>query len=113
MVDIWSIVEALSPIIAPVVSLVLVVVGRIIWNHEQRIRELERSGNRQSRTLYGDEKDDRQNGVAQDVEDLETRMESVEKAVYRIERHVKEINGTRFDPYQDGSDDELGLSEDD
>lgn len=89
----WEILTAVAPILAPVVSLVLVVIGRIIWRHEQRLRDLEQQSTRQRRTLYGDEDDDRQKGLSTDLRELIRRVETLEQTVARIERFISQRSG--------------------
>jgi len=84
-VSIWTILTAIAPILAPVVSLVLVFIGRIIWNHEKRIRSLEQSETRHGRTLYGDDDDVQQHGLSQDLQQLIDRLD-------RLEQKVDELN---------------------
>lgn len=103
VISIWSALSAITPLLAPLLSLFLIVLGRIIWNHEQRIRELERGSNRRSRTLYGDENDDRQIGLSEDIKNLDERIEDVERTLDRIENHLSDINGYTYN--DDGSRD--------
>lgn len=83
-VSIWQILTAIAPILAPVVSLVLVLVGRIIWNHEKRIRSLEQSQIRHGRTLYGDEDDVQQNGITHDVRRIIERLDALDKTIDKL-----------------------------
>lgn len=92
MVDVWTVLTALSPIIAPILSLLLVVIGRIIWNHEQRLRNLEKSGKRRSRTLYGDENDPRQTGLAEDIRVLIQRTDRVEDKLGELTKKIDDLN---------------------
>lgn len=87
-VSLWQILTAIAPILAPIISLVLVLIGRIIWNHEQRIRTLEQSSTRQGRTIYGDEEDIQQDGLAQDLSDVIDRLD-------RLENKIDQLNDTR------------------
>lgn len=92
MVGIWTVLTALAPILAPVISLLLVVIGRIIWNHEQRLRNLEKSGERTSRTLYGDEDDPQQTGLAEDIRVLIQRVDQVEDKLTELSNKIDEMN---------------------
>jgi hypothetical protein len=87
MVDIWTILTAIAPILAPIVSLLLVLIGRIIWNHEKRIRSLEQSEKRHGRTLYGDDADSQQDGLSHDLADLIERLDRVENKIDTLNRH--------------------------
>lgn len=86
MVSIWTALTAIAPVLAPVISLILVLIGRIIWNHEQRIREMEKSQRRHGRTLYGDDADYRQSGLSHDLKDVIERLS-------RVEQKLDELNG--------------------
>jgi len=98
-VSIWQVLTAIAPILAPVLSLVLVLIGRIIWNHEQRIRTLEQSSTRHGRTLYGDDSDIQQAGLSQDLKDMIDRLD-------RLERKIDRLNGHHQDYDEDWSDDD-------
>lgn len=82
--SIWTILTAIAPILAPVVSLALIVAGRIIWNHEKRLRSNEQSIVRHGRTLYGDDHDVQQTGLSQDIQSLIDRIERVEEKIDRL-----------------------------
>lgn len=92
MSSIWQILSILTQILAPLLSLFLVVIGRMIWNHENRITDLERSGTRQSRTLYGDERDAQQAGLAEDVKNLSDSVDELEESVSELRDLIKEMN---------------------
>jgi len=85
---VWSVLSALAPILAPLLSLLLVVVGRIIWNHEQRLRRLEADKTRLSRTLYGDEDDIQQTGLSEDINELSERVDRVEKMIEQVRDEI-------------------------
>lgn len=87
MVDLWTILTAIAPILAPIVSLLLVLIGRIIWNHEKRIRSLEQSEKRHGRTLYGDDDDSQQDGLSNDLTDLIERLDRVEDKIDQLNGH--------------------------
>lgn len=100
MADAQSILSALPTLIAPLIPLFFILIGRIIWNHEKRIRSVEKGKTRLGRTIYGDDKDTRQGGLAKDVENIESsvnkmsdRVEKVESTLNNIENHLSEING--------------------
>jgi septal ring factor EnvC (AmiA/AmiB activator) len=90
--DVWQVVSALSPLFAPVLSLFLVVLGRIIWNHEQRLRELERGSERQSRTIYGDERDAQQTGLAQDLNRLTDRVDQLDADINELRESIDQLH---------------------
>lgn len=94
MASLWTILTAIAPILAPVVSLVLVLIGRIIWNHEKRIRSLEQAQTRHGRTLYGDDSDVQQSGLSQDISSVIERLD-------RVEDKLDQLNGN----YEDRADD--------
>jgi len=81
MVSLWTILTAIAPILAPIISLILVLIGRIIWNHEKRIRSLEQAEKRHGRTIYGDDDDIQQAGLAHDISDLIKRLDRVENKI--------------------------------
>lgn len=83
-VSIWQILTAIAPVLAPVISLVLVLVGRIIWNHEQRLRSLEQSRTRHGRTLYGDDDDMTHDGLSHNLSDVLARLDRVEKKLDKL-----------------------------
>jgi hypothetical protein len=78
MVSIWEILSAISPVVAPIVSLVLLFIGKVIINHERRIRDLENRTTRMRRAVYGDKDNVQQPGLARDVEDLQDRISNLE-----------------------------------
>lgn len=80
-VTIWQILTAIAPVLAPIVSLLLMFVGKVIINHERRIRNLEQSKRRHSRTLYGDDDDLQQQGVSKIIENIYTRIEDSEEDI--------------------------------
>lgn len=81
MATLWEILTAITPVIAPLISLLLVLIGRIIWNHEKRIRSLEQSRTRHGRTLYGDDDDIQQTGLSHDLKDVLDRLDRVEDKI--------------------------------
>lgn len=89
-VSFWQILTALAPILAPVISLVLVLIGRIVWNHEQRLRSLEQSETRYGRSLYGDEGDAQQSGITESFDDLRKRLERLEQKVDQLNGHYED-----------------------
>jgi hypothetical protein len=87
MVSVWTILTAIAPVLAPIVSLLLVFIGRVIWNHEKRIRSLESSKKRHGRTLYGDDDDLRQTGLSADLRDVLDRLDRVEDKIDTLNGH--------------------------
>lgn len=71
----WQILTAIAPVLAVLVSLVLTIVVKVIWNHEKRIRANEKSQTRHGRTIYGDDEDVTQDGLAENVRDLQKEDE--------------------------------------
>jgi len=94
MVSLWTILTALAPILAPVISLILVFIGRIIWNHEKRLRSLEQAKTRHGRTLYGDDSDVQQSGLSHDINDMIQRLD-------RVENKLDRLNGEHDEQYSD------------
>jgi hypothetical protein len=92
-VSVWTVLTAIAPILAPLVALALSLVGRIIWNHEKRIRSLERGETRQGRTLYGDEDDPQQDGLANDIKYLSERVDQLEQTIGELRDEIHELNG--------------------
>lgn len=92
MVSIWTILTAIAPILAPIVSLILVLIGRVIWNHEKRIRTLEDGSTRHGRTLYGDDGDVQQTGLSQDMRDVVNRLERLETKIDRLNGNLEDRN---------------------
>lgn len=91
-VSVWTVLTAIAPILAPLVALALSLVGRVIWNHEKRIRSLERGETRQGRTLYGDEGDPQQDGLANDIKDLSDRVDNLERTIGELRDEIHELN---------------------
>jgi len=88
-VTVWDVLSSLAPLLAPVVSLGLLLLGKIVWNLHQRIENNEVDLTKVKRTLYGDTDDAIQDGLtegqadirglvedlAQDVQDLSEKMD--------------------------------------
>lgn len=89
--SVWQVLSALAPLLAPLLSLLLVLVGRILWNHEQRLRDLERGGTRRSRTLYGDEQDAQQTGLSDDLNNLSDRVVELEQSVSQLKDEIQKM----------------------
>lgn len=96
-VSIWQILTAIAPILAPVVSLILVLIGRIIWHHEKRLRTLEQAKTRHGRTLYGDDEDVQQRGLSENLHNVIDRLD-------RVERKLDTLNGHVDDEWSDTDD---------
>lgn len=92
-VSAWTILTSIAPILAPIIALILTLIGKIIWNHEKRIRALERGETRQGRTLYGDEGDPQQDGLANDIKVLGERVDNLEETIGELRDEVHELNG--------------------
>lgn len=86
----WDVISAISPILAPIISLILALIGKVVWNHERRVRQLEQTAVRHGRTLYGDEKDIQQNGLAQDIEIIIDRINNVESELSELVQYHKD-----------------------
>lgn len=80
-VGLWGVLNTIAPILAPIVSLIILFLGKVIWNHERRIRQTEKSCVRHSRSLYGDEDDIQQLGLSEDLSDVIDRLERVENKI--------------------------------
>jgi hypothetical protein len=91
--SVWTVLTSIAPILAPIIGLLLTVVGRIMWNHEKRIRTLERGETRQSRTLYGDKDDPQQDGLASDINNLSDRVDQLEQTIGELRDEIHELNG--------------------
>jgi|APHM01.1.fsa_nt_gi hypothetical protein len=87
MVTVWTVLTAIAPVLAPIVSLILIFVGRVIWNQEKRIRSLESSETRHGRTLYGDDDDLRQQGLSSDIRDVIDRLDRLEDKIDELNVH--------------------------
>jgi len=94
MIDLQGAIQ-LSPILAAVVSVFLTGLGTGWWIHERRIRELEAGRSRQARSLYGDAQNPRQNGVLEDIDEVEKRVKEAKETIKQIEAYLEEINGYR------------------
>lgn len=88
MVTLWGILSTIAPILAPILSLLLVTIGRIIWNHEKRIRQLERETTRHGRSLYGDDEDAQQTGVSQDMKKITDRIDDIQSDIVDIKQQI-------------------------
>lgn len=91
-VSVWTVLTAIAPILAPLLALALTVVGKIVWNQEMRIRSLEQGETRQSRTLYGDEGDPQQSGLAHDINKLSTRVDKLERTIGELRDEIQRMN---------------------
>lgn len=89
--SVWNIISAISPILAPIISLILVVLGRIIWNQEKRIRGLEKTAVRHGRTLYGDDQDLQQTGLSQDIDTLMERVDDIDEKMSEVVRYHEQM----------------------
>lgn len=76
-VSVWTILSTLGTILIPFVILITTLLGRLLWKHEKQIRKLKRGRTRQSRTLYGDEDDPQQQGLAYDINKLSDQVEEL------------------------------------
>jgi len=99
MIDLQGAIQ-LSPILAAVISVFLTGLGTGWWIHERRIRALEAGRSRQARSLYGDEQNPRQNGVLEDIDEVEMRVKDAKDTIEQIEMYLEEINGYR-EKYKD------------
>lgn len=79
MATFWEILTAIAPVLAVLVSLGLTFVFHLLWNHEKRIRDNERSRIRHGRTLYGDDDDPTQNGLSKEIKYLEDNKQDKEE----------------------------------
>jgi hypothetical protein len=91
MASIWQILQGLAPTVVPVTIASLGVLGKVLYNHERRIRRLEKGRTRHSRSLYGDEQDPQQTGIAQDIRTIDERVASLEADVAEIKDIVEEL----------------------
>lgn len=87
-ITIWQILSAISPVLAPIISAILLLVGRIIWSHEKRLRNLEKGTTRQSRTLYGDEDDAQQTGLSEDLHTLSEKVDDLDTTLNEIKNKI-------------------------
>lgn len=90
-ITIWSVLSAAAPLLAPVLSLFLIAIGKILWDFHQRLNSLEEGTTRQSRTIYGDEKDPQQTGLSEDLYTMEERVAKLEERVANLEQRVDQI----------------------
>lgn len=89
-VGIWTVLQTLVPLFGPIVSTIVAVMGKVLWNHERRIRNLEQDTTRQGRTIYGDSKDDRQAGLSQDIQDIAERARENADRLDSIEHTIED-----------------------
>lgn len=88
----WNALQGLAPIIVAVGGGVISLAVKAWLNHHRRLKALEQRKVRHSRTLYGDEGDPQQTGIAQDVRAIEKRVEVLEEDVREIRQIVKRID---------------------
>lgn len=91
----WQMLQGLAPLLVGAGSLLVGLSGllaKAYINHRRRIRALEKKSTRHSRSLYGDENDVQQTGIAQDVRVIEQRVEDLEEEVQEIKQIVERID---------------------
>jgi hypothetical protein len=92
-VTIWDALAGIAPLLAPLLVLALTAVGKVVWNHEKRLRNVEKGKTRHGRSLYGDERDQSQPGLSAKVNRLDERVTKMEGEVSEILEHVRDMNG--------------------
>ena len=90
MTSFWTILTSVAPILAPIISIILAVLGKILWNHEKRITQNEQSVTRHGRSLFGDDDDSQQAGATEDLNALTDRVDEVEEEVAEIRRRIND-----------------------
>jgi chromosome segregation ATPase len=91
----WQMLQGLAPLLVGFGSLVIGLVGLLVkayLNHRRRLQTLEKKLRRHSRSLYGDDGDAQQTGVAQDLRAIEERVETLEEEVRDVRRIVERID---------------------
>lgn len=87
--------QGLAPLLVGLGSLIVGLGGLLVkayLNHRRRLKTLEKKTTRHSRSLYGDDGDVQQTGVAQDVRTIEERVETLEAEVQDIKQIVERID---------------------
>lgn len=85
MADVWQIITAVGPIAAPLIAVLLYIIRKKIssfirtqGDHGSRLTRI-------GRTIYGDENDPHQTGLAEDVRRLQNRVQELEQRVRELE----------------------------
>lgn len=82
----WKVLIDLGPALLPVLGLLFLLLSRVIWNHERRIRSLEQAKTRLGRSVYGDDDDINQAGLSATLQDVIDRLDRVEEKVDELHR---------------------------
>lgn len=90
-ITVWDALAALAPLLAPILVLALTAVGKVLLDHERRLRAQEGAKNRQSRTLYGDENDPQQRGLSKDIAVMSDRIDKIESMIEDAQNDIDSL----------------------
>lgn len=86
MPDILSIIQTVAMVAIPLLS---AIVSAFYWLHK-RITKIEESSEAARGALYGKDEDPLHIGIAKEVNDMKTQINSLEKEVERLEDELNE-----------------------
>jgi hypothetical protein len=77
----WTILTAVAPVLAPIVSAGLIGLGKLWWDQRNEIKQLKQKTTRHGRTLYGDDKDVQQKGLAQELQHVQEQLNEIQQTL--------------------------------
>lgn len=89
-----SILTAVLVVIGGIVSTVVPIVAREVYRIRNRLDELETKTTRHSRTLYGDTDDPTHSGLAQQLSEIESTLETMTEQMDAITRAISTDEST-------------------
>lgn len=93
-VTVWESIQILSQFLAPVLSFLLLVMGKALWNLNRRVKALEKGKVKHSRTLYGDEDDPIHSGLTHQLSDLQRSVDDLSEKVDHLSDQIEELDST-------------------
>lgn len=87
-ITVWDVLSALAPILAPIISLVLALFGKILWTLHKRVSDNEESITKLWRSVYGDDDDHVQEGLTKDQSDLRDVVDDISSDVQQLKEEM-------------------------
>lgn len=91
-ITVWQSIRILSQFLAPILSFLLLVMGRALWNLNSRVKALEKGETKHSRTLYGDEDDPVHSGLAHQLADLQKSVDELGEKVDHLCDRIENLD---------------------
>lgn len=90
-VTLWEVLTVISPILAPILALALGGLGRFVWGlhrtnrkQDERINELEQLIKARDRTLFGDNDNPMDSGLATEVKEMRGDLDKVANEIQSL-----------------------------